>query len=1113
VALGDVDGDGDLDLVRGNLDQGATLYLNTGGSFAANPAWSGPVEEHTYSVALGDVDGDGDLDLVRGNYSRGATLHLNTGATFADVPAWTGPVEETRNVALGDVDADGDLDLVRGNGSQGAALYLNAGGTLAPAPAWAGPVENTWSVALGDVDGDGDFDLVRGNDGEGATLYRNESPWISGQGPARHLPNNAAHLRWVRVTPVDAVRYRISFQAVDAEADPLWLIGEYQLDGARVWFPMDLEGSALRVGPFATSLEGLPHEVDWDVTRLPFDRRGIVIRLRAVSPPHRAGLIQFIPSYLVRVGRVTPARPALATSPAILGFPTLTVGDSATATLHISNPGNRDLIVDRIESPDPEVLVQAELPLVVPPAQTLPVSVVLAPSRPFASLAPLRVSGNDPANPVVEVPLAMDVRPLAVTTDLVAALPELPLGEAASVVVTPAAAVHVERGFVYYRGHATSTSFPDSAPLVSRGASFIALVPGQGVTEAGLEYYVRVENSGIFTTDPPGGPGSPFFYPVAAPGGISTAARADLGGRYGAGRDIPVEVLLPQGASFVEGKLFHRAGGGAAYDSLDLALAEVTPGVFVPGAVVPGSAVGPRGVEYWVRVQTRTRLLTDPAQGPAEHPRAVRTDVASLVEGESHAGARYRMVSVPLDLELPRDNTLEALLSDQPEFGPYDATRWRSFRYDPASETYLELSSANAAGGALRPLPGRAFWLIAKNSNRIDTAPVPGRSTPTDRPYRVTLAPGWNQVGDPFLFPVAWAAVSAEGPAGTVTLEPPVAWSEAEGAYRDEDVATLLPFEGYWVWNPTTVPVDLVIPPDAIGAGSMVEASASRATAAVHGKAKARSADAKAVPLESTAWQLQITAQCEGARDRRNFIGVAAAARPGPDAFDRAEPPVAPGPALSLYFLAADGVRRTGDFRPSIVDASDPATRGHRWSFDVAWSGADGPAPEVRLEVVGLDQVPPQLEVWLIDRTLERMIDVRQQGQYTFVDARQGFVSRPADARFELLVGSAAFAEAVRNEIPDRPRSTRLLPSFPNPIASRAVIRFETARAGRVQLKLYDVAGRPVRTLVDDEREPGLYELAWAGEGDQAASLAPGVYWLRLVAPDRTEMRKLVKIR
>ena len=83
----------------------------------------------------------------------------------------------------------------------------------------------------------------------------------------------------------------------------------------------------------------------------------------------------------------------------------------------------------------------------------------------------------------------------------------------------------------------------------------------------------------------------------------------------------------------------------------------------------------------------------------------------------------------------------------------------------------------------------------------------------------------------------------------------------------------------------------------------------------------------------------------------------------------------------------------------------------------------------------------------------------------------------------------------------------------PNPFNPAATISFEVPQPARVRLEIFDAAGRRVRTLVDEERTAGRYDVRWDGTGDDGGGMASGVYICRMKAGSFREMRRMTLVR
>ena len=197
VSMGDLDGDGDLDLVLAKgrhtpiLDR---VLLNDGkGHFTATDL--GPTPDRTYTAALADLDRDGDLDVLTSNDTPDRkVVYLNDGkGRFSVAGTWGVAEWSTRNAAVADFNGDGAIDVVAANRPGPSFVCLNDGRGRFTAACIAIPAASATSIVPGDFDKDGAIDLaVPSRDGGQSHIYFNDGKGGFARTAPFGLPTSAA---------------------------------------------------------------------------------------------------------------------------------------------------------------------------------------------------------------------------------------------------------------------------------------------------------------------------------------------------------------------------------------------------------------------------------------------------------------------------------------------------------------------------------------------------------------------------------------------------------------------------------------------------------------------------------------------------------------------------------------------------------------------------------------------------------------------------------------------------------------------------------------------------------------------------------------------------------
>jgi len=507
--------------------------------------------------------------------------------------------------------------------------------------------------------------------------------------------------------------------------------------------------------------------------------------------------------------------------------------------------------------------------------------------------------------------------------------------------------------------------------------------------------------------------------------------------------NIRADVTDDRGVAAVT--LSYRAGGVSSFSSLPMTV--VSGNTYQ--AIIPTS--DSRGVEYFITAKDEDNAETRMPAAPQFF------SISILITSEAKPNAQpaavnetsYRLISVPFQLA-----DASALTVLQDDLGSYVNTAWRLIGLDagqPISNKrpYVEVSQSGTF------TPGKSFFLIVKESKTVDAGP--GQSIKTDQEYSITLLPGHNFVASPFNFdiPISKLRLSSGRPISLQTFTG--TWTPVTNA--------ISPWEGYYLPNNDTSNDVLLVNPNL----------------------SASSQPRVAETDETGNWRLQISAACGEARDTYNFAGIASASNDNYDDNDLVEPPPI-GDFVSVYFSHPEWQKL---FERYTDDMHAAASANHRWNFSVE---TNIPNETAALKFDGLQKVAAELSVFLVDEELNYKQDLRQHAVYQYQPRR---LDRAKE--FTLIVGKNDFVVEQTAPAQGVPADFVLEQNFPNPFNPETAIRFGLPEKSEVTIKILDLSGRAVATVLDRVELPaGRHQRTWNGRDDQGRAVVSGIYFYQM---------------
>jgi hypothetical protein len=167
-----------------------------------------------------------------------------------------------------------------------------------------------------------------------------------------------------------------------------------------------------------------------------------------------------------------------------------------------------------------------------------------------------------------------------------------------------------------------------------------------------------------------------------------------------------------------------------------------------------------------------------------------------------------------------------------------------------------------------------------------------------------------------------------------------------------------------------------------------------------------------------------------------------------------------------------------------------------------------------------LSSLPGHISMTLTDNISGDVIELSQVSEVAFTTVAKGsfpsygtsgvsIYPQVGDPRYQLTV---AYGSAGVEELPV-PKEFVLYPAYPNPFNPVTTLRYDLPEQSHLNIIIYDMLGRQVRTLINQTQEAGFNSVIWNATNDYGKPVSAGIYLYQIKAGEFVQTRKMVLLK